>query len=191
MTRFITCSVAALVLAASSSVLVAQSGQVASSGRRPSAGLGAGIPGTATTCCLSKLTPEVEMRIAGRIDEAWGLTLQGRMTDARRILRDVVTEQERAGAYPAIALRTLANVEYGLGRPVIAAGILVQLADAAVTASDPATELQALVDALILFGQEGRTASARALRPRIKKLLNSPAIPEATRRELAVHFAPQ
>ena len=191
MTRLITCSVAALVLAASSSVLVAQSGQVASSERRTSRGLGAGTLGSATTCCLSKLTPEAELRIAGRIDEAWGLTLQGRMTDARRILRDVVTEQERAGAYPAIALRTLANVEYGLGRPVIAAGILVELADAAVTASDPATELQALVDATILFGQEGRTAPARALRPRIKKLLNSPAIPEATRRELAVHFAPQ
>lgn len=188
MTRFVRFLVPTLFLSASATLVLAQSSRIASNARRADAvnGTGSVVP-----CCLSKLSAEDEERIAQRIVEASGFTLQGRMADARRILREVITEQERAGAYPATALRNLANVEFVLDRPVIAAGILVRLADAAVAASDPVTELQALVDATILFAQEGRTSSARALRPRIKTLLNSPAIPEATRREVAVHFTPQ
>lgn len=184
-------SIGTLVLAVSSSAILAQSGQVASSPKPADPVLGAVKSAPVTTCCLPKLAPEAAARIARRIDEASGLTLQGQMSEARRILREVITEQEQADAYPAVALRMLANVEFGLDRPIVAARILIDLADAAAEAGDPPTELQALVDASILFGQSGQTSMRRSLRPRISKLLNSPAIPEATRLELARHFAPE
>lgn len=189
MTGFIKFSVAALLLTAPSSVVLAQSGEVVSNERRTMIGLGAGTAGRAMT--FSNLTPEAEARIARRIDDAAGLMLQGGFADARGILRNVITEQDRAGAYPAVALRNLAAAEFALFRPVVAAGVLIQLADAAAAAGDPATELQALVDAAILFGQEGRSISTRALLPRIRKLLNSPAIPDAMRLELAGHLNPE
>lgn len=57
--------------------------------------------------------------------------------------------------------------------------------------SDPKTELQALVDASVLYLQEGQRAKARELRPRVTRLLESPAIPEAERRNIARALMPR
>lgn len=191
MRRSISLSIATLALVIASSAALAQSGQVAAGAIRREPVVGTVKSEPATLCCLSKLTPEEAARLDRRIEEASALTFDGRMIEARRILRSVVSEQERADAYPAVALRLLANVEFSLDRPIAAADILVRLADAAATAGDPNTELQALVDATVLYDQSGRRSVVRSLRPRIRGLLNSPAIPEATRQQLARRLAPE
>lgn len=189
MSRLITLLGTATLLTVGASAGSAQPTQVAAN--IPRSGLGTVRSEPVSVCCLSKLTPEEAARIARDIEDAGALTLQGRMTEARRILREVIERQERADAYPAVALQMLANVEFSLDRPIVAAGTLVRLADAAATAGDPATELHALLDAAVLYEQSGRSALARSLRPRVRRLLNSPAIPQATREEVARRFVPE
>lgn len=174
-----------VVLAAPSPALQAQPGAsplpVASAERARGAVKVEKVP----TCCNSRLTVEEEAMLAARIERADAFITQGRLTEARSILRIVIEDQERGAAYPAKALRRLANVEFALDRPVVAAGVLVDLANAAAAVADPQTELQALVDAMIVFDQNGRRSQVRELRPRIRRLLDSPAISEETRRGLA------
>ena len=144
----------------------------------------------ATPCCLSTLTAEEEARLLVRIGEADFLAQTGRMADAERTLKDVVRIQRRAGAYPARALRQLANVQFGQDRAVDAANTLVELADAAKAASDPVVEFTALVDATVVYGQIAFRGRQRQIVPRIRQLLNSPAIPVEMRREIA-QFLPE
>lgn len=174
----------AVAVASPSPLLHAQSGATTpvAANDRPR---GAVVVEKAPTCCNSKLTAAEEGMLARRIEEADAFVTQGRMTEARSILRGVIEDQERGDAYPAKAMRRLANVEFALDRPIVAAGVLVELANVAAEVADPQTELQALVDAMILYGQNGRKAQVRELRPRIRRLLDSPAISEETRRGLA------
>lgn len=139
----------------------------------------------ATICCLSKLSAAEEARIAERIELARVLATVGSLAESRTILHDVIADEKRGEMYAGVALRMLANVEFSLDRPTEAAEVLIDLADEAARVSDPNTEIQALVDAIIVFSQEGRRSQARALVPRVRRLLDSPAIPAETRRELA------
>jgi len=178
-------AVLAVAVASSSPRLPAQSGTTTSpvaSLERPK---GAVVVEKAPSCCNSKLTAAEEGMLARRIEEADAFITQGRMTEARSILRGVIEDQGRGDAYPAKAMRRLANVEFALDRPVVAASVLVDLADIAAEVADPQTELQALVDAMVLYDQNGRRAQVRELRPRVRRLLDSPAISEETRRSLA------
>jgi len=145
----------------------------------------------AGTSFRSRLSMAEEAKLTRRVEQADLLTIEGRFAEARTILRAVADEQKAGDSYPAAALRRLANVEFGLGRPMVAAKVLEELAKAASEVGDPTVELQALVDASILYGQEGRTGKQRELRPRLVRLLDSPAIPEETRRSLAAHLDPK
>lgn len=177
----------AALLAGSASVALGQVTQVAANTPRANVGLGA-VEKSVAPCCLSRLTAEEAARITADIEQASAFAVAGRMTEARRLLRDVVETQERADAYPGVALRMLANVEYGLNRPIVAAGLLVRLADVAEQAGDPATEFEALLDASVLYQEAGRIGMVRELRPRVRNLMNSPAIPEARRQAVANRF---
>lgn len=180
----------AALLAGSASVAFGQATQVAAHTPRATTALGA-VEKPVALCCLSRLTAEEAARITADIEQASAFATAGRMTEARRLLRDVVETQERADAYPGVALRMLANVEYGLNRPVVAAVTLVRLADVAAQAGDPATEFEALLDAAVLYQQAGRIAMVRELRPRVRSLANSPAIPEARRQALGNRLPPE
>lgn len=143
---------------------------------------------TERSCCRSTLTLEEEAALAARIAEADRAIVEGRFAEARVTLRAVIDAQVRGDAYPAPALRRLANVEFALDRPAMAAAVLEELATAANRVGDPQTELTALVDAMIIHAQEGRKQRALALRPRALQLLDSPAIPVDARRSLARHL---
>lgn len=134
------------------------------------------------------LTADEERTIARWLDESDAMIVVGRYAEARRLLRSVRDLQVQAGAYPSVTLRRLANVEFGLGNEVAAAGVLEELASAACAAHDPVTELQALLDATVLYGQEGKRAKVRELQPRVRKMLASPAIPDAMRQSVARHL---
>lgn len=134
------------------------------------------------------LTVDEERAVARSLDESDAMVVVGRYADARRLLRSARDLQVRAGAYPAITLRRLANVEFGLGNEVAAAGVLEELANAACAAHDPVTELQALLDATVLYAQEGKRAKVRELQPRVRKMLASPSIPDAMRVTVARHL---
>ncbi len=190
MSRSLQLSLATALLVGSASVAVGQTATLAVNTPRPSDVRGT-VEREAPPCCLSRLTAEEAAMITADIERARTFTLEGRMSEARRLLRDVVEKQERADAYPGAPLRMLANVEFGLNRPIVAAGILMRLADVAAEAGDPATELEALLDAGVLYGQAGRVANARELRPRVRALLNSPAIPEARRQAVAARVTPE
>jgi hypothetical protein len=143
---------------------------------------------TELSCCRSSLTVEEEKRLVARISEADRAMVEGRFIEARATLRQVIDAQVGGGVYPAPALRRLANVEFALDRPSVAASVLEELAAAANQVGDPQTELDALVDAMIIHAQDGRKSKALALRPRALQLLDSPAIPVDTRRSLARHL---
>lgn len=135
-----------------------------------------------------RLTAEEIAMIQTRIGTADAKVVAGDFRGARRILRDVVALQERGGGYSAPTLRRLANIEFSLNHPLAAAAILERAADVASAAGDPQFEVQALVDAMVVYGQEGRRNTARDLRPRIQRLLISPAISEEIRQKLARHL---
>jgi hypothetical protein len=135
-----------------------------------------------------RLTAEEIAMIEQRIIVADAKVVAGDFRGARTILRDVAEMQARGGGYPAATLRRLANVEFSLNHPLAAAAILERAADAARAVGDPQFEVQALVDAMVVYGQEGRRNKARDLRPRIEGLLNSPAISEELRQKLARHL---
>lgn len=144
----------------------------------------------ADRCCGTRITAAETEVLAGRLREGVSLAEAGRLADARRLLKRVVRQQKAAGLYPADALRRLANVEYALDRPMAAAQRLEELAWIANNVGDPQTELDALVDASILYAQHGLRERQRALVPSIQRLLESPMIPVEKRREIAKYFPP-
>lgn len=190
MSRSLQLSLATALLVGSASVALGQVTVVAEGTPRGTIDRGT-VERTVTPCCLSRLTAEEAAMITADIERARTFAVEGRMSEARRLLRDVIDRQERADAYAGASLRMLANAEYGLNRPIVAAGILMRLADEAAAAGDPATELEALLDAGVLYAQAGRVAAAKELRPRVRTLLNSPAIPEARRQAIAARISPE
>lgn len=132
-------------------------------------------------CCNSTLTESEVARIAARVAAADAMMLEGRLAEAKRALQSALDEQRRGGAYTAGTLRMLANVEFALERPVAAAAVLRQLAVEAARFADPETELSALVDAAVLYGQIGRRPQREHLE-RIQFLLTSPGISDSTKK---------
>jgi tetratricopeptide (TPR) repeat protein len=183
--------VAVLAVAPATAGLHAQVRQVAATGAPvPAATPAAATPTANAACCRTKLSPAAIEAIERRMREGVALAESGQYAAAHRLLKRVLREQRTAGIYPAQALRQLANVEFALDRPVDAAGRLVELAHAAKAAGDPQAELDALVDASILYGQLGMRDARRALVPEIQRLLDSPVIPLEKRQELAMLFPP-
>lgn len=136
-------------------------------------------------CCNSTLTDAEAARIASRVAAADAMMLEGRLAEAKRAYQVAIDEQRRGGVYTAVTLRKLANVEYALDRPVAAAATLRQLAVEASRVADPETELRALVDAAVLYGQIGIRTPQRELLERIRFLLTSPGISDSTRQAYA------
>lgn len=162
---------------------------IATLGAQPGNTFGAGVSGrSGSTSSSGRLNVEEIRIVATWVDDADRYAVAGRLQDARRLLREVLVIQRRGGAYTASTLRRLANVEFALDRPLVAARVLEEAAFAANAVSDPQTELEALVDAMLVYSQEGLPEKASGLRPRVRRLLESPAISEELRQKLARHL---
>ena len=66
-----------------------------------------------------------------------------------------------------------------------AANVLSELAESATEFGDPATRLQSLFDAALLYREAARTDRVLECVRQIRPLLKSVAIPEATRAEIS------
>lgn len=170
-------AITAVILTAALAPLTAQSPNV----------FGAGV-GTRPAAAMGRLSIDEVVIVTAWTEDADRYTVDGRLHDARRLLREVIAIERRGGAYTAPALRRLANVEFALNRPLVAASVLEEVAFAANAAGDPQTEIEALVDAMVLYAQEGHRSRAARLRPRAEQLLQSPVIPSELRERLARHL---
>lgn len=126
--------------------------------------------------------------IAAALAAANELAARGRVREAIRSLRAVAAEQRAAGDYPAEALRSLANLQYGEGLESDAARTLDELAGAAQDFSDPPTRLRALFDAALIY-QGLKLFDREAERVReVRQLLKSPAIDSALRSDISARM---
>jgi hypothetical protein len=131
--------------------------------------------------------PAVELdslRVAESLRRASAFAAAGRMGDARREYRMLITAERREGNYPAQALWMLANAYFAEDKIFETARTLDQLAFEAQEIIDPPTELRARLEAAVLWAKLREPTRARAGYLRVKQLLKSPAI-SAEQREWA------
>lgn len=134
---------------------------------------------------IPSLTAADRERHAATIRRADTLVLESKVEEASRLYWSVVSELHAAEDYPATALRRLADMYDGAGDDYAAATVLIELAESATEFGDPATRLQSLFDAALLFREAGRTDRVVDCVRQIRPLLKSPVIPEATRSEIS------
>jgi hypothetical protein len=121
-------------------------------------------------------------RIANAVRRAAAFAAAGRMADARREYRVIISKESAEGGYPAAPLWLLANAYYADENLADAARTLDKLAEAARDVVDPATELKSRLEATMLWARLKEFDRARAGLNRVKVLINSPAISETERR---------
>lgn len=120
-------------------------------------------------------------RVANAVRRAAAFAAAGRMADARREYRVIISKESAEGGYPAAPLWLLANAYYADDNLGDAARTLDKLADAAREVIDPATELKARLEATMLWARMKEYGRARAGLDRVKLLIRSPAIPDTVR----------
>jgi hypothetical protein len=121
------------------------------------------------------------VRVAEALRRASAFAAVGRMSDARREYRSVISKEAADGGYPAAPLWLLANAYYADDNFGDAARTLEKLADAAREAVDPSTELTARLESTILWARLKEIERARTGLYRLRVLLKSPAIPDTVR----------
>jgi hypothetical protein len=118
------------------------------------------------------------------LDDAHRLVEQGQFAAAERTFRAVAVELRAVGKSPVAALRGLANVAYFRGNNRGAALALDELAAAASEYGDPEAQVNAVLDAALLY-QELRDRPAVAARVvSLRRLLQSPALSASTRESI-------
>jgi hypothetical protein len=123
------------------------------------------------------------------VDEARQLVADGKWKDARSAFNSIVDNARVKGDYAREALEELANLKYLMEDVHGAAQTFEQLGAEAEIYGDPATEIDARFKAAVLF-QEAHDKRAVALQmPRIKALLKSPVISDATRENITKRIA--
>jgi hypothetical protein len=123
--------------------------------------------------------------IAATLAAANDFVRLGRVREAMRSFHSVAVEQRAAGDYPAEALRRLASLQFGLEQELEAAHTLDELASAAQEFGDPATQLQSLFDAAIIYQKLKMNDRVPERVRQINQLLKSPAIDQQLRSEIA------
>jgi hypothetical protein len=128
------------------------------------------------------------VRLAAGIAEAERFAAAGRMADARRAYRKLISQELDAGEYPSAAMWRLANAYFGDGNELDAARELDRLADAASTFGDPEMELRARFEAAVLYSRHHEPARVAAHVQRVRALLKSPVIDDRTRRSISARL---
>jgi hypothetical protein len=119
------------------------------------------------------------------VEDARRLFDEGRWKDARRTYDEIVQRAMAAGEYNPQALEGRAQLQYITDDIRGAAKTFAQLAEQASQFGDPETELQAHFKSAILFQETRDYRNAAIHIPRIKALLKSPVVSEATRAQIA------
>lgn len=113
----------------------------------------------------------------------------GRIKDARNLYRTLIEEQRASEQYAGGALWRLAETYFAADDARGAARVLDEVADAAARFGDPAMELRATFESALLY-QRLRSPTAVAFRlPRIKALLQSPAVSQEQKEEIKRRMA--
>jgi hypothetical protein len=137
------------------------------------------------TQLASRPVPTVRTADHPTVEDAKRLFEEGRWKDARRTYDEIVDRAIAANEYNPAALKGRAQLQYITDDIRGAAKTFARLAEQASKFGDPETELQAHFNAAILF-QEVRDYRNSTLHvPRIKALLKSPVVAEATRASIA------
>jgi hypothetical protein len=120
-------------------------------------------------------------RVADALRRAEAFAIVGRLADAEREYRSLISAERREGAYPVVAMWYLASTYYAADDFPAAARALDTMADAAQEVIDPVTELRARFEAAVLWSKLKERDRMLADLGRVKALLKSPAIPESQR----------
>jgi len=124
-------------------------------------------------------------RIRAMLDKADEALVAGRFNEARKAYRTVIDEQRSAGLYAGEALWHLATAYFFVDAAGDAADTLDELAIEAARFGDPSMELRATFESAILNQNLHRSGMAVAKLPRVKALLQSPAISDAQKAEVS------
>jgi hypothetical protein len=115
-------------------------------------------------------------RIAQTLEKADVATASGRMSEARRIYRQLIDEQRESRQYAGKAIWRLATNHIYDGDARGGAELLDDLAVEASRFGDPTMELNATFEAAILWQKVKRNDLAMRNLERVQYLLQSPAI---------------
>jgi hypothetical protein len=123
-------------------------------------------------------------RVADALNRAQRYAVTGRLADARREYRRVITSERQEGGYPAEPMWLLATSYFADGNEWDTALVLDELGQAAREVIDPNTELRARFEAAILWSNQRERGRASADAQRVLELLRSPAIAPDQRADL-------
>jgi len=125
------------------------------------------------------------------LDEAQRLVETGQFRAAERAFRAIAERMKAEGKSPTVALRGAATTAYLRGDDKAAAQALDDLAASAAEFGDPETQVNALLDAALLYqGQHDQRAVTQRVAC-IRRLLESPVLSEATRQGIASRIVGQ
>ncbi len=140
---------------------------------------------------IPTLTAADRERLSATIRRADTLVVESKLVEASkleeasRLYWSVVSEQHAVQDYPVTALRRLAVMYFNVGDNYAAASVLTELAESASEFGDPATRLQSLYEAALMYRDAARSDRVLECVRQIRPLLKSVAIPEAARAEIA------
>jgi hypothetical protein len=106
-------------------------------------------------------------------------TFSGKTLEARRIYRQIISQQERADQFAGAAMWRLALNYLYADEPRRAAEMLDDLAEAARRYGDPTVQLRATFEAAVLWNALKRPELVPERLDRARALLQSPVIPES------------
>jgi hypothetical protein len=128
-------------------------------------------------------------RVTNPIDDARRLFEEGRWKEARSAYERATRDARVQGEYGREAFEGFANLQYAFDDVKGAARTFDELGERASAFGDPETELVAFFKSALLFQEAGDRVSAGTRVPRIKTLLKSPVISEATRKMVEERIA--
>jgi hypothetical protein len=138
-----------------------------------------------TPAIVQRLPDELDAgRVQAVLAKGDSLEAAGRIHAARWQFRKLIGEQRAAGQYPREALWHLANSYYFRDEELRAAFTLDELAEAAAEFGDPRTELRASFQAGIIYQRYNQPTHVAAKLERVRALLHSPVIDDATKQQV-------
>jgi hypothetical protein len=156
----------------------------------PEAVFAAPWPAAALNVCCAAEPPKGPdaARVRAELATADSLEMAGRLPAARRRYRSLIDEQRSADQYPAEALWHLANSYFYHDQELESAATLDELAEAAGRFGDPATELRASFQAALLYQRHKQPNRVAPKITRMRALLQSPAIADEIKKDIAARL---
>lgn len=145
----------------------------------PAAALQSYSTGTPVASTVTASTGPDSAKVESLLARADEATFAGRRMEARRIYKDLISEQKKADQFAGTAMWRLALNYLYADEPRRAAEMLDELANAANRYGDPTLQLRATFESAILWRALKRNDLVLERVDRAKALLQSPAIPQS------------